>query len=158
MRWKRRPRRGFTLIEILIAVAIISLLLAVAIPPAMSAHRHANELTVMREVQTIFQGQLEYMSQFGEFASTLTQLGPPASGVGGPQAAKLIPASLASGDRNGYLFTLQKTRLGFAVNANPKVFGRDGSRTFYIDEDGILRQNWSAQPATVESAEVQGPH
>ena len=77
------------------------LLLAVAIPNATNAHMNATETVVMREVQTIQQGQTQYQSQFGDFAATLVELGPPATGNMGPAAAKLIPASLASGEKDG---------------------------------------------------------
>lgn len=109
----------------------------------------------MREVQTAYQAELQYLSQFGDYAATLAALGPPSAGDAGPHAAKLIAASLASGERNGYQFTLSKTASGFTINANPKVFDRDGSRTFCIDEEGVLRQNWSRNPATVNSPEVK---
>src|SRR5579863_10720784 len=115
----RLRQRGFTLVELLIAIAIISLLITIAIINVRGAQQNANELAVMREVQTVFQAQVQYMSQFGEFASNLAQLGPPfGDAVVGPQAAKLLPASLASGQRNGYIFTLVRTPGGFTVNAN----------------------------------------
>ena len=151
---KHSARQGFTLVELLIAVAIISLLLAVAVPSFLSGHRNANEVAVTREIQTVYQAQVQYVSQFGEYAATLADLGPPAHGPEGPQSAKLIPASLSSGERNGYIFTMVRTRTGFSVNANPKVFGKDGRRTFYIDEDGMVHQNWSAEPASANSPEV----
>jgi prepilin-type N-terminal cleavage/methylation domain-containing protein len=155
MRLQRLPaRHGFTLVELLVAVAIISLLLTVAILNLQSAHRNANEVAVMREVQTVYQAQTQYYSQFGEYAATLAHLGPPATGPEGPESAKLIPASLSSGERNGYIFTMARTPTGFRVNANPKVPGKDGRRTFYIDEDGMLRQNWGSAPATADSPEV----
>jgi len=125
------------------------------VPTLTSAHTSASETVVLREVQSIHQAQVQYYSQFGEYASTLAQLGPPAGGIGGPQAAKLIPASLASGEKNGYLFTLTKTPGGFAVNANPKVFGKSGRRTFYTDEDGVIHQNWGPGPATAASPEIK---
>ena len=139
----------------LIVLAIIGVILAAAIPFVIRALSGTSETIVMREMQTIHQGQLQYYSMFGEFASTLTQLGPPTTGPISPAAAKLIPASLASGEKNGYIFSLTKTREGFAVHAHPKVFGRDGNRTFYIDQDGVIHQNWGEAPATVESVEVK---
>ena len=100
--------------ELLIVLAIIAVILSIAIPNLISAHTNASETVVIREIQTIHQAQLQYLSQFGEYAATLAELGPPASGVAGPHAAKLIPASLASGEKNGYVFTLAKTPSGFA--------------------------------------------
>jgi hypothetical protein len=136
-------------------IAIILLLLAVAIPERDRTHMNAAETVVMREIQTIYQAQTQYESQFGEYASTLVQLGPPAAGISGPAAAKLIPASLASGEKDGYLFLMNRVPSGFIINANPKVFGRNGHRSFYLDQDGIIHQNWGPEPASVNSAEVK---
>jgi type IV pilus assembly protein PilA len=148
-------RRGFSTVELLIVLAIIAVILTIAVPTLMTAYTNASETVVIRETQTIHQAQIQYLSQFGEYATTLAQLGPPANGIAGPHAAKLIPASLASGEKNGYVFTLSRTNTGFAANANPKVFGRNGRRTFYIDEDGVVRHNWGPEPATANSPEVK---
>jgi type IV pilus assembly protein PilA len=151
----RRPR-GFSLAELVVVMAIILIILAVAVPYMQSAHQNAVEVVVIREVQTIHQAQMQYMSQFGNYAATLAELGPPASGaMAGPHAASLIPASLASGEKDGYLFSVTQTVAGYTVNANPKVFGSNGRRTFYLDQDGIVHQNWSHEPATVNSQEIK---
>jgi len=55
----------------------------------------------------------------------------------------------------GYLFAMNSTPAGFAVNANPKVFGNSGRRTFYLDQDGIVHQNWGSDPASAESPEFK---
>jgi prepilin-type N-terminal cleavage/methylation domain-containing protein len=102
-------RRGFSLVELLIVLAVIAIILSIAVPTLTSAHMGASETVVMREVQSIHQAQAQYYSQFGDYASTLAQLGPPATGVAGPQGAKLLPASLASGEKDGYVFTMTKT-------------------------------------------------
>src|SRR5215469_7950002 len=73
----------------------------------------------------------------------------------GRTLAKLLPGSPASGEKNGYGFTLTKTPGGFTGNANPKVFGESDGRTFYIDEDGIVPQNWAPTPAAATSPEVK---
>jgi len=142
-------------VELLIVVAIITILLAVALPHILMTRSNAAETVVIREIQTIQQAQIQYWSQFGKYASTLVELGPPASGAAGPAAANLIPASLASGEKDGYVFTLISTAGGFAVNANPKVFGSTGRRTFYSDENGVLHQNWSQEPATANSPDIR---
>jgi hypothetical protein len=109
----------------------------------------------MREAQTIQQAETQYQSQFGDYAPTLKELGPPANGAAGPASAKLIPPSLASGEKDGYLFSVGRTTEGFSINANPKVFGKNGRRTFYLDQDGIIHQNWGPEPATATSPEVK---
>jgi len=146
--------RGFSLVELLIVVAIIVILLAVAVPNLLTARSNAAETVVIREIQTIHQAQIQYLSQFGKYASTLVELGPPANGAAGPAAANLIPRRLASGDKDGYLFTMIPTATGFAVNANPRVFGSTGRRTFYSDENGVVHQNWSREPARADSPEI----
>jgi len=144
--------KGFSLIELLIVVAIMALILSIAIPTLITTFTNASETVVIREMQTIHQAQLQYLSQYGEYAATLADLGPPANGVAGPRAAKLIPASLASGEKDGYQFVLTKTASGYTANANPKVNGR---RTFYIEQDGVVHQNWGAEPATANSPEIK---
>jgi type IV pilus assembly protein PilA len=115
----------------------------------------ANEMAVVRDLQFINTMQVQYKSEFQRFAATLAELGPPASGEPGPQAADLIPAALSSGDKDGYLFTVTATPSGYKVNANPKIFQRSGHRTFYTDQNGIIRQNWSAKPANASSQEFK---
>ena len=150
-----RRRRGFSLIELLVVIAAILVILTVAIPAIKAAHLGAIEAMVVREVQTVGQAQLQYSSMFGKYATTLAELGPPATGMAGPAAAELIPASLASGEKNGYLYTLALTPVGFTVNANPKVFGSNGRRTFYLDQNGVVHQNWGPDPATAQSPEFK---
>ena len=151
----RSRKSGFSLVELLIVLAVIAILLAMALPTLISAYHNASETVVIREVQTIHQVQMQYLSQYGEYAESLAQLGPPANGVAGRHGAKLIPRSLASGEKNGYIFTMVKTSSGFSVNANPKQYPRDGRRTFYIDEDGTVHENWGPEPATAASPEIK---
>ena len=94
---KRRRARGFSLIELLIVIAIILIILAIAVPKLGSARMNANEMAVIRELQTINTMQVQYMSQFQRFATTLAELGPPTSGGPGPQAADLIPQRAGRG-------------------------------------------------------------
>ena len=137
------------------SIAIILIILTIAIPGVMSAKMNADETAVMREVQTIQQAQMQYQSQFGKYAANLGELGPPAHGDPGPQGAKLIPRSLAGGQKNGYVFSMTPTATGYTVTAIPQVFGSSGRRTFYLDQEGILHQNWGREPATESSPEAQ---
>ncbi|MGD0134962.1 MAG: pilin, type IV, partial [Bryobacteraceae bacterium] len=60
-----------------------------------------------------------------------------------------------SGDKDGYLLTMTATPSAYVVHANPKVFGRSGYRTFFTGQDGLIRQNWSAEPANASSPEFK---
>ncbi len=118
---------------------------------------HAQEMAAIATLRTINTVETQYMSQFGNFATSLAQLGPPASsgGAEGPQAAGLISGNLASGSTGGYNYTITQTPAGYAVSAVPKAFGSTGRRTFYSDQTGIIRENWSQDPATANSPEIK---
>jgi type IV pilus assembly protein PilA len=151
----RSRARGFSLIELLIVISIILVILAVAVPKLNTAKENANEMVVIREIQTIHQAETQFQSQFGRYAVTLNELGPPTSGGPGPQAADLIPSSLAGGEKDGYIFTLTATPQGYSVNANPKVYNSTGRRTFFSDQTMTIHQNWTAEPANVSSPELK---
>lgn len=152
----RYRQRGFSLVELLVVMAIIAIILAVAVPVLSKARLGAVETMVVREMHTIGQSQTQYLSQFGRYAATLAELGPPSTGgAEGPQAAHLIPSSLATGEKNGYLFALTSMPGGYTLNASPKVFGSTGRRTFYLDQDGVIHQNWGQQPASADSPEFK---
>ena len=151
----RRRARGFSLIELLIVIAIILIILTIAVPKLSTAQMNAREMAVVREIQTVNTAQAQYMSQFGKFAATMAELGPPASGGPGPAAADLIPGSLASGEKDGYTFILAATPSGYTLTVNPKVYNSTGRRTFYSDQNMIIRQNWSAEPANASSPELK---
>jgi prepilin-type N-terminal cleavage/methylation domain-containing protein len=154
---RRRRERGFSLVELLIVIAIILIILSIAIPQMSKSRMHAQEMAAIATLHTINTVETQYMSQFGNFATSLTQLGPPASsnGAEGPQAAGLISGNLASGSTGGYNYTITQTPSGYAVSAVPKAFGSTGRRTFYTDQSGIVRENWSQDPATVNSPEIK---
>ena len=153
---RRAAERGFTLIELMIVIAIILIIAAIAVPKLSSQRQNAQEMAAIQQIRTLHQAQIQYYGQFGRYATTLTELGPPASGSAGPAASDLIPKSLADGRGTGYIFTITATPNGYTINANPEQFGSSGRRTFYSDQSGVVRQNWGQEPATATSAELSG--
>ena len=153
---RRRLERGFSLIELLVVIAIILIILSIAVPQMGKIQMNAREMAAVAEVGTINKAEVQYYSQFNQYATALNQLGPPsASGAAeGPQAAGLIPATLASGSSGGYNFTVTQSPQGYAISAVPKAFGSTGRRTFYSDQSGVTRQNWSPDPASEKSPEL----
>jgi prepilin-type N-terminal cleavage/methylation domain-containing protein len=149
------PRSGFSLVELLIVIAIILIIAAIAVPKLNRARMQAQEMAAIRHVVAIHQAQTQYYSQFGKFAQNLAELGPASGGSPGPAAADLLPQDLTLGEKGGYKFTVQLTSTGYSVNANPVAFNNTGTRTFFSDQTLVIRQNFSAEPATVNSPEMK---
>ena len=151
----RKPRRGFSLIELLIVIAIILVIVTIAVPQYNKQMMSAHETAAQQAIQTLHAVETQYYSQFGRYAVSLAELGPPASGAEGPAAAGLISKDLSEGKKSGYIFSIAATPTGYAITAVPEAFNSSGRRTFYSDQTLIVRQNWSQEPANVSSAEVK---
>src|SRR3984885_2949932 len=130
----RTPRRGYSLIQLLIAIAIILVLVTIAVPQYNKQMMSAHETAAIQTIRTIHAVELQYYSQFGRYAVSLAELGPPASGTAGPAAADLISKDLTEGKKSGYVFTVTATPTGYAVSAVPEAFNSSGRRTFYSDQ------------------------
>ena len=149
----RRTRRefGFSLIELLIVIAIILIILAVAMPKLSRARMYSQEMAALQAIKTLHTAETQFYSQYGKYATTLAELGPPTSGAPGPAASDLIQEDLATGEKQGYKFTLTAAPGGYIINATPVAFGTSGSRTFYSDQSMTIRQNFGQEPATAAS-------
>jgi type IV pilus assembly protein PilA len=152
---ERRRRRGFSLIELLIVIAIILIIITIAVPKYAKTQMFMRETAAIKAIQTIHQMEVQYQSQYGKYASSLTELGPPPSGAATPAAADLIGNDLANGEKSGYKFTLTGNSGGYVINANPVTYGSSGSRAFYSDQSMVIRENYGPEPATATSAELK---
>ena len=149
--YRRRPSKGFTLIELLIVMAIILVIAAIAVPQMGKQLMAAHETAVISEIKSIHQAEIQYYSQFGQYATSLAQLGPPPSGAAGPAGADILPKNLTDGHASGYIFAVTGTPTGYSISAVPEQFGSSGSRTFYSDQTMVTRNNYSNEPATMNS-------
>lgn len=147
----RRARRsgGFSLIELLIVIAIILIILAVALPRLAKARMSAQEMAAQKAISTIHTAQTQYYSSYGRYATTLLELGPPASGAAGPQSADLIDKDLAGGEKGGFKYTLTPTPTGYTIGVQPTSFGTSGSKTFFSDQTMSVHAHSGQEPATV---------
>ncbi|WP_180541252.1 prepilin-type N-terminal cleavage/methylation domain-containing protein [Nevskia soli] len=147
-------RRGFSLIELLIVISIILIILAIALPKLNKAQQYAREMAAATTIQrAIHPAEAQFMSQYGRYAVSLTELGPPSSGSPGPSAADLIPGDLSKGEKGGYKYTITGTPQGYQVNAEP-TSQSIGSRTFYSDQSLVIHQHNGQEPATATDAEL----
>jgi type IV pilus assembly protein PilA len=148
-------KRGFSLIELLIVIAIILIIVTVALPKLNNATRYAHETAAIKAIQTIHTMQVQYNSQYGHYATSLTELGPPATGNATAASADLIDGGLASGEKSGYKFTMTGNQGGYVINASPVAYGNTGSRTFFSDQSMTIRENDGPEPATAASKELR---
>jgi prepilin-type N-terminal cleavage/methylation domain-containing protein len=143
---------GFSLIELLIVVAIIGIIAAIAVPNLINSRRAANEAAAIGSLRTITSAQATYQSTYGggkNFAVAATDLS--ASGV------NLIDTVLASGKKNGYTFVITGTPSSgtapstFTATAAPDYIApliTTGTRSFYTDQVGVIRYLLGTTPPT----------
>lgn len=149
---------GFSLIELLIVVAIILIIAAIAIPNFTRSRMLANESAAVSSCRNITTAEVVYSTTYGiGYSQTLAYLG---SGTPGPTGAALIDDVLASGLKSGYQFIYTPTLpdasgnpQGFTLQANPVNPGATGQRYFFTDQSGVIRQSLTG-PATVTDTPI----
>jgi prepilin-type N-terminal cleavage/methylation domain-containing protein len=139
--FRRDRKRGFSLIELLIVIAIILIIAGIALPRLSDARIAGFEVATIQAMKTINTAQVQYFSTYGRFAQTLQELGPPPGGGSkNAQAAGLIDEKLSTGLHSGYAFTLVGSPSGYSVTADPQSEST-GTRHFYTDHNNVIRQN-----------------
>jgi type IV pilus assembly protein PilA len=151
---RRRRSRGFSLIELLIVIAIILIIITIAVPKYNRTQMYMRETAAVAAIQTIHKTQVQYQSQYGRYAASLAELGPPQSGAPSPAGADLIGNDLAGGEKQGYKFTLTAAAGGYVINADPVTYNSSGSKSFYSDHTMVIRENYGPEPATASSKEM----
>jgi prepilin-type N-terminal cleavage/methylation domain-containing protein len=143
-----RRQTGFTLIELLIAISIILIIAAMAIPNLLRARVAANEASAVSSCRLINTAEVTYSAFYqAGYSSTLAQLGPAPSGPATAAAADLLDATLASGQKSGYVFSYTPSGLtagtynAYSLQASPAVPNSTGIRYFYTDPSGVIRLN-----------------
>jgi prepilin-type N-terminal cleavage/methylation domain-containing protein len=161
-----RKQKGFSLIELLIVVAIILIIAAIAIPNLLRSRIAANEASAVGSVRTINTAEVTYNATYPDCGfMPLSNLG----GAGGTvTGAGLVDSVLAGGKKSGYSFGLTASGGGgssctlgtanpnttYTINANPQVVDQTGTRRFFSDQSGVIRAN-STATATASDGPLQ---
>jgi type IV pilus assembly protein PilA len=142
----RKRQRGFSLIELLIVVAIILIIVAIAVPNLLRTKISANEASAVSSLRTLNSALVLYNSTYGSYPAQLNYLQPPNSGNPTSTAADLIEQGLAGGTKAGYTFTYTAGPGGasYSLIARPLVDNQTGLRHFYTDQSGATRFNVGA--------------
>ncbi len=139
-------QKGFSLIELLIVVAIILIIAAIAIPNMMRARIAANEASAVASLRTISTAETTYASTYPQigYTCTLSELGPPATGDPlSSSGAGILDPVLAGSHKAGYNFDLQDCagtpKANYTSTAAPMTVGKTGTRAFCSATPGVIK-------------------
>jgi type IV pilus assembly protein PilA len=163
-----KKSKGFSLIELLIVVAIILIIAAIAIPNLLRSRMAANESSAVGSLRTIVTAEFNFQQNYGIGYAPLANLGSAApctaATISTTAAACLIDPLLSGGTKSGYtiatptpagLGTAAAPNVSFTATAVPTSIGLTGQRGFFTDQSGVIRYTTTGAVPTVASPAIQ---
>jgi len=155
----KRTSKGFSLIELLIVVAIILIIAAIAIPNLLRSRIAANQASAVGSLRTLNTAEITYSSTYNVgFSYSMTYLQPPAGSANPTStAAGLIDSVLAGGAKSGYSFTYTPGNSDSTGRINTYSFTAvpittsTGTNYYFTDQSGVIRQNSTTVAASTDS-------
>jgi len=145
---------GFTLLELMIVMALIVIIAAIAIPSMREAKISADETSAVTSIRTISTAEISYQAAYGGFADALGNLGGADPCTKSSTTACLLDESLAGGSKSGYRFSATGANpaaggnTSYVVGAAPEVFDRTGKRRFCSTEKNVIRADPNTSGST----------
>jgi prepilin-type N-terminal cleavage/methylation domain-containing protein len=155
-----KKEKGFSLIELLIVVAIILIIAAIAIPNLLRSRMAANEASAVGSIRTINTAAISYNSSYGNgFPSTLGEIGTTAGAALSCDNAEYLDSVLTAGSKSGYTFAMGAGVTpvpaaskpagcttagyidGYTVTAVAANQGTSGQSSFCSDGSGVIRKD-----------------